>query len=112
MSISPADTQASPQAIGDIVVNDHTNLDVLLPEAIARAIELDLLDCDAIPALIAGVLRDTNVKEFLERLGVLACTGMHPHFICRRLLFTKCFRKGRGDNSRGQPILSDASTSI
>ena len=41
----------------------------------AWAIELDLLDCDAIPALIAGVLRGTNVTEFLERLEVLAYTG-------------------------------------
>ena len=43
----------------------------------AGAIELDLLDSDAIPALIAGVLRGTNVAEFLERLEVLAYTGTH-----------------------------------
>jgi hypothetical protein len=41
----------------------------------AKAIELDLLDCDAIPTLIAGVLRGTNVNEFLERLDVLAFMG-------------------------------------
>jgi hypothetical protein len=41
----------------------------------AWAIKLDLLDCDAIPALITGVLRGTNVTEFLERLEVLAYTS-------------------------------------
>ena len=46
-----------------------------------EAIELDLLDCDAIPALIASVLRGTNVKEFLERLEVLAYTGKYSGFI-------------------------------
>ena len=83
-------------AVRDIVV--HTNLDVDLPEPIASAIELDLLDYDAIPALITGVLRGTNVEEFLERLGVLACTGMHLDFICCRFFLTKCFRKGCGEN--------------
>jgi hypothetical protein len=33
------------------------------------------LDCDAIPTLIASVLRGTNVNEFLERLDVLAYMG-------------------------------------
>jgi hypothetical protein len=41
----------------------------------AEAIEWDLLDCNAIPALIGGVLRGTNVNEFLERLEVLAYSG-------------------------------------
>ena len=41
----------------------------------AGAIEWDLLDCSGIPALIGGVLRGTNVNEFLERLEVLAYTG-------------------------------------
>jgi hypothetical protein len=41
----------------------------------ACVIELDLLDCNAIPALIAGILRGTNVTEFLECLEVLAYTG-------------------------------------
>ena len=50
-----------------------------------EAIELDLLDCDAIPALIASVLRGTNVKEFLERLEVLAYTGKYSGFICADL---------------------------
>lgn len=89
-----------------------TNLDVLLPEAFARTIELDLLDCDAIPALITGVLRGTNVKEFLERLGVLACTRMYPDFIFCRFFFTKCFRQGLSEYSRPHPILFDASASL
>ena len=42
---------------------------------LAEAIEWDLLDCSGIPALIGGVLRGTNVNEFLERLEVLAYTG-------------------------------------
>jgi hypothetical protein len=46
------------------------------------AIELDLLDCDAIPTLIANVLRGTNVDEFLERLEVLAFTRTYSGFIC------------------------------
>lgn len=41
----------------------------------AEAIEWDLLDCNAIPALIGGVLRGTNVTEFLRRLQMLACSG-------------------------------------
>ncbi|KAN0129047.1 Uncharacterized alpha/beta hydrolase domain (DUF2235) domain containing protein [Lactarius tabidus] len=75
-------------------------------------IELDLLDCDAIPTLIAGILRGTNVNEFLQRLGVLACSGTRSDFIC--YLFTKCFRKWQGENSREQqtPILFNASNSL
>ena len=102
-------TSLNTRAAHDIV---DTNRDVLLPEPIASAIELDLLDCDVIPTLITGVLRGTNVKEFLERLGVLACTGMYPDFIYCRFFFTKCFRKGLGEYSRPQPILFDASASI
>ena len=74
------------------VITDHTNESVpadmtdagdvqngfTLP---AGAIELDLLDCDAIPALIAGVIRGTNVTEFLERLEVLAYTGTQLDFM-------------------------------
>ena len=98
------------QAVRDIVVD--TNLDVLLPEAIASAIELDLLDCDVIPVLITGVLRGTNVKECLERLGVLACTRMYPDLYLLLIFFTKCLRKGLGEYSRAQPILFDASASL
>ena len=58
----------------------------------AEAIELDILDCDAIPALIAGVLRGTNVNEFLERLEVLAYTGKFLDFICCLFFSIKCFR--------------------
>jgi hypothetical protein len=53
----------------------------------AKAIELDCLDCDAIPTLIASVLRGTNVNEFLERLEVLAYTGTCLGFICTVDLF-------------------------
>ena len=63
-------SSAATQAVRDLVGKDH--MDLLPPEAI----ELDLLDSDVIPTLIAGVLRGSNVNEFLERLGVLACTGM------------------------------------
>ena len=80
----------------------------------ARAIELDLLDCDAIPALIAGVLRGTNVAEFLERLEVLAYTGTHSDFIFCQFFFTKYFRYWQRDNSTENqaPILFNASTSL
>ncbi len=37
----------------------------------AEAIELDLLEIDGIPALIAGIRRGTMVAEFLEYLEVL-----------------------------------------
>jgi hypothetical protein len=46
------------------------------------AIQLDIFEPGEIPALIAGVLGGTNVNEFLERLGALACTGMHSDHIC------------------------------
>jgi hypothetical protein len=68
----------SVQALREAVEIEPAHPDVLPP----KAMELDLLDCDAIPALIAGVLRGTNVREFLERLGVLACTGMCSDFMC------------------------------
>ena len=97
------------QAVRNIV---DTDLNVLLPKEIAGAIELDLLDCNVVHALITGVLRGTNVKEFLERLGVLACTGTYPDFICCRSFFMKCFRKGLGEYSRPQPILFDASAGL
>ena len=42
---------------------------------LAEAIEWDLLDRNAIPTLIGGVLRGTNMNEFLERLQVLAYSG-------------------------------------
>ena len=101
-------TVSSPhmRAVRDLVGKDHT--DLLPPEAI----ELDLLDSDVIPTLIAGVLRGSNVNEFLERLGVLACTGMRWTYICYQLFFTKCFRKGQSEDSRGQPVFFDASTSL
>ena len=53
----------------------------------AGAIELDLLDCDAIPALIVGVLRGTNVHEFLQRLEVLAYTGTYSDYMCWHFFF-------------------------
>jgi hypothetical protein len=96
------------QAVRDIAEKDHTDRDILPPEAI----ELDLLDCDVIPTLIAGILRGSNVNEFLERLGVLACTGMHWVLYVIDFFFTKCFRKGQGEDFRGQPILFGASTSL
>ena len=68
----------------------------------AEAIELDILDRGAIPALIAGVLRGTNVKEFLERLEVLAYTGKHPDLICRLFFFTKYSRIWQDVNSGEQ----------
>jgi hypothetical protein len=69
----------------------------------AEAIELDILDPGAIPALIAGVLRGTNVNEFLERLEVLAYTGKHPpDLICRLFFFTKYFRIWQDVNSGEQ----------
>lgn len=98
--------------MGNIMVSYHTNLDVLLPKAITGAIKLDLLNCNVIPALITGVLRGTNVEDFLEHLGVLACTYMYPNFICCQFFLTKCFRKGCGENLRGQPIHFDSSTSL
>lgn len=45
-------------------------------------VERDIMDCDAIPALIAGVLRGTNVNEFLDRLRVITLHGAHSDFIC------------------------------
>ena len=42
-----------------------------------EAIELDLLDCDVIPILIAGMANGINVMEFLERVQTLAYTGTH-----------------------------------
>jgi hypothetical protein len=62
-----------------------------------KAIELDLLDCDAIPALIAGVLRGTNVNEFLERLEVLAYTGTHSRFMYCRFIFSSRNRSDDGN---------------
>ena len=105
-------TLASPNTEGvrEVLNNGPAVANVLPPEAI----EFDLLDCDSIPALIAGVRRGTNVKEFLERLGVLTCTGMCSDFICTycRFFFTTCSRKRPGNNSSQQPILCDASTSL
>ena len=48
---------------------------------LAEAIEWDLLDCNAIPTLIAGVLRGTNMNEFLERLQVLAYLGRRSFIV-------------------------------
>ncbi len=81
----------------------------------AKAIELDLLDCDVIPALIAGVLSGTNVNEFLGRLEVLAYTGTRrSDFMCRRFFFTKYFRHWQEEDSTGKqtPILFNTSTSL
>ena len=67
----PKHDSAPPDMTDDGIPGNHV-AEFTLP---AWAIELDLLDCDAIPALIAGVVRGTNVTEFLERLEVLAYTG-------------------------------------
>ncbi|KAN0128870.1 Uncharacterized alpha/beta hydrolase domain (DUF2235) domain containing protein [Lactarius tabidus] len=62
-------TPLGMQELRNTILKDPPDADMFPPEAI----ESDLLDCDVIPALIASVLRGTNVNEFLERLGVLAC---------------------------------------
>jgi hypothetical protein len=61
-----------------------------------EAIELDLLDCDGIPALIVGVLRGTNVTEFLERLEVLAYTGTQSDYMLSIFLDTMFFGSENG----------------
>jgi hypothetical protein len=76
--LDPTIVSPSVQGLREAVGNETVHADVLPP----KAIELDLLDCDVIPALITGVLRGRNVNEFLERLGVLACTGMCSNLIC------------------------------
>ena len=58
---------------------------------LAGTIEWDLLDHNAIHALIDGVLRGTNVKEFLERLEVLAYSGRHS-FIAVDFFLYKIFQ--------------------
>jgi hypothetical protein len=79
------DTQPSVQnGLGE-AISEPTSEPAPVPAEFtlpAEAIELDLLDCDAIPTLIASVLRGTNVNEFLERLEVLAYTGAYSGFIC------------------------------
>ena len=69
---------------------DLTDAASILPEFTlpAGAIELDLLAYDAIPALIAGVLKGANVAEFLDRLGVLAYPSTHSGFMCCRFFFS------------------------
>ncbi|KAF8262013.1 hypothetical protein EI94DRAFT_740270 [Lactarius quietus] len=63
---SKLDRDVQLEATNHIVL-ETTYASMLPPESF----ELDLLNHDVIPALIAGVLRGTNVKELLERLGVL-----------------------------------------
>ena len=71
--VAEAITTASPPTNVPILPAEFT----LPPEAI----ELDLLDCNGIPTLIAGVLNGTNVNEFLERLEALAYTGTHSDLV-------------------------------
>ena len=56
-----------------------------------ETIEWDLLDYRAIPSLIGGVLRGTNVNEFLERLDVLAYQGRRS-FIAVDFFLHKIFQ--------------------
>ena len=73
-----SDKQSGVQNTPVEVITEPTDVPSPVPAEFTlppKAIELDLLDCDAIPTLIASVLRGTNVKEFLERLEVLAYTG-------------------------------------
>ena len=83
--------EAITKPIDEPVPPDLTDTWTILPEFTLppEAIELDLLDCDAIPALIAGALRDTNVAEFLERLEVLAYTGTHLDLMCFSIFFSQ-----------------------
>ena len=75
----------------DVLDSDVPDSDVLVSPAEfvlpPEAIESDLLDCDGIPTLIAGVLSGTNVKEFLERLEVIAYTGTHSNSVPSNFLY-------------------------
>ncbi|KAF8259575.1 hypothetical protein EI94DRAFT_1011450 [Lactarius quietus] len=71
---------ATPMQSSDRLVHDaQANQPIVPPTADAsvlppKSIESDILDGGGIPTLIAAVLRRTNVEEFLELLGVQACT--------------------------------------
>jgi hypothetical protein len=88
-SASTNEKQSSLVQIGPAeVISEPTFEPALVPAEFRlppEAIELDLLDCDAIPTLIASVLRGTNVNEFLERLEVLAYTGKYSGLLCTDL---------------------------
>ena len=75
-----------------------------------EAIELDLLDCDVIPMLIAGMVNGVNVMEFLERLQTLAYTGTHSDSVLSIFLHERFQTMERGQSQR-KPFTNSSKSS-